>query len=88
MMSGLVGFISFPQGFKCSIFAPITEKITKSRSSLGAVDQTYDEGKITEYFVFNNYSYNPLISTYIEFKLIHDSLYRFILCDIRPYIDK
>jgi hypothetical protein len=66
MISGLVGFISFPQGFKCSIFAPITEKIPKSRSSLGAVDQTYDEGKINEYFIFNNSSYNPIKSPYIE----------------------
>jgi len=45
MMSGLVGFIAFPQGYKCSIFSTFKEKLPKPTSALGGQDLECDEGK-------------------------------------------
>ena len=45
MMSGLVGFIAFPEGYTCSIFSAYKEKIPKATSALGGQDPEWDEGK-------------------------------------------
>jgi len=45
MMSGLVGFIAFPEGYTCSIFSAYKDKVPKSTSTLGVQDPEWDEGK-------------------------------------------
>ena len=45
MMSGLVGFIAFPEGYTCSIFSAYKEKVPKSTSALGGQEPEWDEGK-------------------------------------------
>ena len=45
MMSGLVGFITFPQGYKCTIFATFKEKPSKQNPAIGGQDVNWDEGK-------------------------------------------
>jgi hypothetical protein len=45
MMSGLVGFITFPQGYKCTIFATFKEKPSKQNPAIGGNDVNWDEGK-------------------------------------------
>ena len=45
MMSGLVGFITFPEGYTCSIFSAFKEKVPKSTSALGGQEPEWDEGK-------------------------------------------
>jgi hypothetical protein len=52
MMSGLVGFITFPEGYKCTLFAPIPVKNSKARSALGPKDLTHDVGKNYLYFKY------------------------------------
>jgi hypothetical protein len=51
-MSGLVGFITFPEGYKCTLFAPIPVKNPKARSALGPKDLTHDVGKNYLYFKY------------------------------------
>ena len=45
MMSGLVGFIAFPEGYTCSIFSAYKDKVPKSTSALGVQEPQWDEGK-------------------------------------------
>jgi len=47
MMSRQVGFITFPQGYKCSVFAAVKEKPPKPNSNLRGKDVNWNEGKST-----------------------------------------
>ena len=45
IMSGLVGFIAFPEWYTYSIFSAFKDKVPKSSSALGGQDIEWDEGK-------------------------------------------
>ena len=57
MMSGLVGFIAFPEGYTCSIFSAYKDKVPKSTSALGVQEPELDEGKLSIVMLIIIYDY-------------------------------